>query len=461
METYDVAVLGGGPGGSAAALATARAGKRTCVIEPGPLGGTCLNVGCIPTKAMLHAGELRWEMTRRWKELGLAGPPGLADGRALMRTVAEAVASLRKGLAFSLDRAGVQIIAGRGKLAGPGLIDIERTDGKSARVSARDIVIATGSAPARPALVPWEHPGVMTTDQAATATDLPASVLIIGGGVIGVEFATLYAELGAKVTLVEMLPSICSGLDDDARRVIERSLGRRGVQVLGGARITQVQPQAHELLAMLADGTQLRSSAVLAAVGRRPNVEGIGLEAAGIGVADGVIAVDDRCRTSVEHVYAIGDVAERRQYAHLATRMGEVAAANILGQDVRDDRRVVPVAVFTHPEVATVGLTLEQARAEHPRARAATVHYRATGAGWAYDQKEGFVKLVADGATGRILGASVVGCRAADVIQELTLALRTGATVADVAAAIHVHPTFVEAVGLAAQEWLGGHDGAA
>jgi len=326
-------------------------------------------------------------------------------------------------------------------------------DGGVEELRASSIIIATGSSPARPAMFPWSSPAVMTTDQAAVADSLPESVLIVGGGVIGCEFATIYSELGIATTVVEMLDRLAGPLDADASKLIHRSLRMRKVNVLLRSKIVDVSAGPDGIAATTDDGKTIQAARALVAVGRRANVEGLGLEAAGVALADGLITVDDHCRTGVANIYAAGDVASARQYAHLARRMGIVAAENAAGNDVSDDLACVPAAVFTHPEVAVVGLDEVEARGRGLNVRAATVQFRATGIAWAYGRTDGLVKIVAEAAGGRILGALVVGYHAADVIGELAVAVRHSLTVAQLAETIHPHPTFGEAVGMAAEKW--------
>ena len=453
MELYDVAVIGGGPGGYAAALRAAVRGARVCLIEGAALGGCCLNVGCIPTKAMLHASRLKWEVERA-KALGL-GVAGVAvDGPVLMRRVAATVAGLSKGVGLLLKARKVDVIAGRGRLTAPDALAVEGA-GWRGRVRAGAIIIATGSRPVRWDNLPWNSGRVLTTEEATTAGDLPGSVLIIGGGVIGCEFATFYSELGIPTTVVEMLDRLLPAMDEEASLAVARSLQARKVDVLTGTKVAAMSADGGGLTARLAGGRTVRAHCALLATGRAPNTDDIGLEELGIAMDGRIIRADDRCRTNVPNVYAAGDVAELRQYAHLATRMGIVAADNATGHDASDDRTVVPVGVYTHPEVAAVGLSEAEALRQHLPARVSRFPYLASGMARACGQEEGQVKLVARADTGAILGAAIIGPHATDVVHEITLAMRAGLGVRQVAETIHAHPTFSEAVGEAAEAWLG------
>ncbi len=453
-DHYQVAVIGAGPGGASAARQAINRGAKVCLIEAGTLGGACLNVGCIPTKAMLHASELCKQM-REAKQFGLSSGEVTVDGPAFMARVSKVVSVLVGGLDKKYQTSEIDLIRGRAALTGADQIEIQLNDGGVRSIQADSIVIATGSSPARPGLFPWDSPRVMTTDQAVVAEDLPESILIIGGGVIGCEFATVYCELGIPTTLVEMLDRLSAVLDQDASKLIERSLKRRKVKVHIGSGIVSMTADESGVRAEMADGQIAQAAYALIAVGRKPNIENIGLAAAGVETKDGIIPVDDYCRTNVPNIYAVGDVAESRQYAHLASRMGVVAADNATGYECSDDRTAVPVGQFTHPEVASVGATEAQARTQHPAARAASVQYQGTGVGWAYGEKDGLVKIIADSVTQEIYGGLIVGYHASDSLQELALAMKHGLTVQQLADTIHTHPTFVESIGFAADAWLG------
>jgi len=453
VREYDVAVLGGGPGGYEAAVRAARRGAKVCCIERGHLGGACLNVGCIPTKAMLHASELAWNI-RRAEEFGLQAGSPKVDGPAYMKRVAGVVSGLRKGVEALLASAGVEVLRGRGRLVAPDRLAVEAKEG-SQEVRARAVIVATGSHPARPEFLPWDSGLVWTTDEATTAEDLPESVLIIGGGIIGCEFATLYSELGIPTTVVEMLDCLAPNVDKDVAKAILASLKKRKVKVLTGSKVTGLKAGKGGVTAQVEGGEKVQAARVLVAVGRVPNTDGLGLEDVGVQLDGRLVQVDDRCRTSVQGVYAIGDCAETRQYAHLASRMGVVAADNATGHEARDDRRVVPIGIYTHPEVATIGLAEDEARQSGADVRVARFSYRASGMARAYGEPEGQVKLIADTALGEILGAVIIGPHATDVVQEITLAMRHELTVEDLADTIHAHPTLCEAVLEAAEAWLG------
>lgn len=453
MSQYDVAVLGAGPGGYVAAMRAAQRGAKTCCIEAGLVGGTCLNVGCIPTKAMLHASEVFHQIGRAG-EFGFQAKQVTVDGAAYMKRVAGVVEGLRKGVETLLKMRKVDVIRGRGTLTARDTLAVE-VGGKTQEVKAKAIIVATGARPARPGFLPWDSGRVWTTDEATTATELPESVVVVGGGVIGCEFATAYAELGIPVTVVEMLDRLLANIDEDAARGIVRSLKKRGITIHTGRRIVGMKASKKGVTAELEGGGTVEAARALVAVGRAPNVENIGLEEVGVRLDGKIIQVDNRCRTSVEGIYAIGDVATTLQYAHLASRMGVVAADNATGHASRDPRTVVPVGVYSHPEVAAVGLSEAEARAAGKDVRIARFSYQASGMARAYGETEGQVKLIAEPKHGEILGAMVIGHHATDVVQEIALAMKNELTVEEVASTIHPHPTFVEGVLEAAEAWLG------
>ena len=448
---YDVAALGGGPGGNAAALAVKRRGGTACVVEQAYLGGNCLNVGCMPTKAMLAASGECWRANHA-ERFGLRGGRCAPDGRALMRRVAEVVRALRERNEAGMA-ARVEVVRGRGRLDGPNAIVVETGQG-TRRIQARNLVIATGARPVKPSFLPWESRRLITTDEAAVADDLPESVLVMGGGVIGCEFATIYAELGIPTVLVEMLPRLVSRLDLDASKAIEKLLGDRSVEVLLGRRLTSMTADEEGVTAEFEGGETRRAAVALVAVGRQANIEDIGLDTAGVQVADGIIPVDDRCRTNVPGVYAVGDCAEKQQYAHLAERMGVVAGDNIMGGHLADDRSVVPVGVYTHPEVAAVGLGRNQAKERFGRVKVLRYPYRKSTAALVYGQTDGQVNVIADPETGVVHGALWIGPHATDLIHEFALAMRHGLRLEQLYHTIHAHPTFQEAATVPAASWI-------
>ena len=451
--TYDVAILGGGPGGYTAALRAAQRGAKVCLVEQGRLGGTCLNVGCIPTKALLHVSQLAFD-ARESAELGLSIIGAEVDGGAIFDRITDVVGNLRSGLTKLFNARKIDIVAGAGRITDPNTIHY-KTDGNVQPVHAESLIIATGSRAARPSFAPWQAPTVMTTDRATTTDRIPPSVLIVGGGVIGCEFATIYAELGVHTILVEQCDRLLPELEPDAGKAVTRSLRQRGVHLRTSTTVETMLADDEAVTTDLSVDQRVITHAALIAVGRLPNVDDIGLETVGVRLADGVIAVDDRCRTNVENIYAVGDVACRKQYAHVAARMGAVAADNVTGCDVADDLTVVPECIYTHPEIARIGLSAEKAREQFDDVKVADFPLLASGMAQAFGQTLGASRLVARETTGEILGAVLISPRATEVIGQVALAMRKGLTVDDLAETIHAHPTFSETLHEAAESWLG------
>ena len=451
-DLYDVAILGGGPGGLAAAMQVARRGGTACVIESGAPGGVCLNVGCMPTKAMLAASGLCRQMGQ-CAEFGLSSNPPTVDSKAFMQRVGAVVATLREKADKALTaNKQITLMPGRGRLTDATALAVQTDDGE-VRINARAIIIATGSRPARPAFFPADSDCVITSDEATTAGDLPESVLIVGGGVIGCEFATIYSELGIKTYVVEMLDRLLGEMDTEASAAVSTSLADRGVEVLTGRRVATVAANGAEASVELDDGRIIQVHRALVAVGREANIAEIGLEDIGVETADGIITVDARCRTNIENIYAVGDAAEARQYAHLADRMGLVAADNAMGHALTDDRTVVPLGAYTHPEIASVGLNLARAKEQFGSVRVFRYSYKNSSMAVVCGRTDGQVKVIADPESGTIYGALWIGPHATDMIAEIALAMRHGLTLEHIARTIHPHPTFQEAAAAIADAW--------
>jgi len=451
-DRFDVAVLGAGPGGCAAAMQAARRGARTCLIERDLLGGVCLNAGCIPTKAMLAGSKQAWRMAH-------PGPFGIdaaipsIDGRAFMRRVRHVVRELRSAEERRLrSQRNLEIIYGAGCFTAPDALLVRR-DGSRRVLQAERIIIATGARPIVPSFAPPDSPKVMTYSKALNMDDLPPSVLIIGGGVLGCELATIYSELGVKTTLLEQMERLLPDFDPEASQAAARSLALRGVEVSTGG-VVEVRSEKDGATAVLSEGRSISAHCALLAVGRQANTDEIALEAAGVKTAEGIIPVDQRCRTNVPHIFAVGDVAEKRQYAHLAERMGFIAAENATGHDAADDRRIVPLGVYTHPQIGSVGLNEQQARRRFGSLRVLRHRYRHSAMAVAGDETEGLVKLLVEKETGQPLGALWIGPAATDMIHEVALAMRNGLSLEQIGQTIHAHPTFQEALQAAVEPWI-------
>lgn len=438
-EHYDVAVLGGGPGGYECAIRCAQLGLKTCLIEARELGGTCLNRGCIPTKALLHGAEL-YESAKNGGAFGISAEGLALDFEKLSAFKDEKVSRLRSGIAALEKAHGVEVIKGFGKVTGPHRLSVGDRE-----IAWDKLILAMGSAPSRPPVPGMET--AYTSDDLLAAKYLVSSVVIIGGGVIGLEFATLFAALGRKVVIVEMLPEILPGVIPEITAKLRASLRKKGVEFILGARVTGVEKG--RAVAFEKDGVTdvRRASAVIVCAGRRPMTADCGLETIGLETdRRGFIPVDDHLRTAVEGVYAIGDITGKIQLAHVASAQGMVAAANCAGQDktMRYDR--VPACLYTSPEVAYIGLTEEAAAQQGIETITGSFNIAANGRCMVMNESTGVIKLVAEKAGGRVLGCQIMAPRATDMIAEIAAVMELDGTVEQLSGVIHPHPTVSEVI---------------
>jgi len=454
MTKFDCAIIGAGPGGYVAALRAARRGLNTVLIEKDHLGGTCLNWGCIPTKALLHVSQLFSE-TRSAEAVGISVGQVQLDYGKVTAFKNKVVQDLRGGIASLLKNLKVQVVAGTAKLTSPDTIAVTDGSGKASEIRSANLIIATGTEPAKLPAFPFDGQQVMNTNDVLAMTSLPSSILIVGGGIAGCEFATMFSEFGLEVTVVELLDSLLPGLDADISKLISRVFKQKKISVHTSAKIVRMSKSAKAVTAELSDGRKLTAQRALVAVGRTTNLSALNLQSAGVANDGRFIKVDQRCRTNVPNIWAIGEVAGAMPLAHVASKMGLVAVENIAGGEVTEDLSVVPVGVFTHPEIGFVGLTEAQARDKGLNIKVSRFPLEASGIARAYRQTTGFVKIVADEGTGEIIGACMVGAHAADVIQQVALAMKTECTVRELVETIHTHPTFSEALAEAGEAWLG------
>lgn len=451
----DIAIIGAGPGGYVAALRAAQLGAKVVLVERDRVGGVCLNWGCIPTKTLLRTAEV-FALAREAADYGVIVAEARLDWAAAQKRKDGVVRRLTGGVKLLLERAGVRLLAGTARFASPSALEVTGQGGVE-QVEARDYVIATGSRPASLPIPGLEGSGVLTSDAALSLDSLPGSLLIIGAGPIGVEFATLFQACGVQVTLVEMLPRVLPTLEADLGAEVERALKKARVKVHTASRVSKVEPRAGKCLVTIQGPAQeisVEVDRVLVAVGRRPNVEDLGLDNQGIAMNKAGIQVDGHMRTSIPHIYAVGDVTGGMLLAHVAMHQGVIAVENALGHERLMNYNAVPSCVFTWPEVATVGLTEEAARQQGYDVKVGKFPFRANGKALAQGQHDGLVKIVAEGEFGRVLGVHIAGPHASDLIQEGTLALMLQSTLDELEMTIHPHPTLSEALaeaGLAAR----------
>ena len=446
-----VIVVGGGPGGYVAAIRAAQLGAETHLVEKENLGGTCLNVGCIPTKALLHTAEL-YHAVKHGERIGLVGDSVQLDWKALMNRKNSVVRRLVGGVAGLLKANGVTVHKGTGQLISGEEVQIQGD--KPATLRADAIILSTGSVPVKLNFPGADLPGVVDSTGVLSLDKLPASIAIIGGGVIGVEFAALYAALGSQVTVIELLPEILPGIDSELAANLKQSLSKKGVRFLNGAKLEAVSKTATGLSAHVALGNETKeidAEIVLVAVGRRAYTEGAGLEAAGVKLERGKVVVDDHYRTNLPKVYAIGDCNGITMLAHAASHQGIAAAEHALGHAAAGHGKpIVPACVYTHPELAAVGLTEDKIKEMDIAYKRGVFPLAGNGKSMIDEGEGGFVKILAGAKYGEILGVHMVGPRATEIIGEATLAMRLEATVDELVSTIHAHPTVSESLGEAA-----------
>jgi len=447
-----ILVLGGGPAGYVAAGRAAQLGAEVTLVEAREIGGTCLNRGCIPTKAMV-AGAQRLHEAREAGAFGVqTGEVGL-DFSAFMARKDAVTAQLRDGVAHLLKARKVEVVAGRATLAGPGRLRLD--DGSELAGDA--VILASGSEPVRMSLFDWSDPRLMTSDELLAIDHVPESLLIVGGGVIGCEFASVFARLGAAVTVVEMLDQLLPGEDQRVSRTLQQAFKKNGIAVHVKTAVEAAASSEAGVTVSLAGGRELSAARVLVAVGRKPLSAGLGYEEAGVEIdARGFVVTDETCRTTLGGVFAAGDVAGPPLLAHWAYHQGMIAAENaVTGSRLACDRSLVPNCVFSSPEVASCGLTEDAAAAAGVKHEVAQVRFNGNSKAVIEGEPDGFVRLVCEPGGGRVLGASLIGPHVTELVHELALAVHSGLALADVAATIHAHPTLAEAVGEAALGGLG------
>jgi len=448
-----IAILGAGPGGYVAAIRAAQLGARVTVIENQALGGVCLNWGCIPSKALLSVVELG-DKAKKAKDFGiqLTGPVTY-DPAVMVARKNKVVSTLVKGIATLFKTWNIEHVEGTGELLDARTIRVAKPDGAETRVVADGVIIATGSSWPNLPLFPIDGTQIITSKQALDLSRIPVSLLIVGGGVEGCEFASLYSGLGTQVTLVELVPRLLPLEDEEISQMMERELKKRGVDIRTGVTVDQIVRQPDLVTAHLRDGLSLNVEQVLVSVGRGFNSRGIGLEKAGVQVGTcGEIVVNERMETNVPGVYAIGDVVGKAMLAHVASAQGKVAVENFMGRPRTIDYDVIPTGIFTLPEIGRVGLTEQQARdrcvaaGKDPQQSVKVGRFRYGGLGKAQatGDIQGLLKVVADAESDRILGVHILGAHAADLVHEAALAMHLGATVSRVAEMIHAHPTLAE-----------------
>ncbi|RMD48168.1 MAG: dihydrolipoyl dehydrogenase [Alphaproteobacteria bacterium] len=453
MASFDLIVIGAGPGGYVCAIRAAQLGMRVAVVEKRPtLGGTCLNVGCIPSKALLHATHQLHEARHNFAAMGIGVGEPKVDWAQMQAFKDGVVEANTRGIEFLFKKNRIERLAGHGRLLGSGRVEVTAEDGTTSVHDGRHIVIATGSEPATLPGIEIDEERVVTSTGALALARIPRQLVVIGAGVIGLELGSVYARLGAKVTVVEYLDHITPGMDGEVQKGFQRILRKQGLTFVLGAQVTGVEKlktklKVHYRPRKGGDEVALDADTVLVATGRRPFTEGLGFtELGGRMTERGQIAVDAHGATSIPHVWAIGDVTPGPMLAHKAEEEGVMVAERIAGRAGHVNHALIPSVIYTHPEVAAIGATEEALKAEGRAYRTGKFQFMANGRAKASMAAEGFVKLIADAETDRILGAHLIGPMAGELIHEIAVAMEFGAAAEDVARTCHAHPTFSEAV---------------
>lgn len=455
---YNILLIGGGPGGYVAAIRAAQLGAKTAVVEMDEIGGTCVLRGCIPSKALLRGAELV-EIVRHAQDYGVNVGEISVDYSKMSKRKDIAVKTLSTGARSLLKSNGIDIIQGKGKLLSTHEVEVAEKAGTQTRVSAEKIIIATGSVPSSLPIPGIDSEGVINSDGAFELKELPQSVIIIGGGYIGVEWATIFGKLGSKVTVLEMLPQIIPTEDEEIAMGLQKIIQKDGIEVHTSAQVKEIGngTAGHKTVTVLTKDGEKKFSAqlVLVAVGRRPLSEDLGLEKIGVALDRGAIVINDRMETNVPGIYAIGDVTRKIMLAHAASHQGIAAVENALGEGGHMNYNTVPRCIYTIPEVASVGLTEKQAREKVGEIRVGKFPFAANSKATILGEREGFIKIITDAKYGEILGVHMLGPHVTDLIAEPVLAMNLEATAEDIAHSIHAHPTLTEAMGEAALDVLG------
>jgi len=439
-----IGIIGAGPGGYAAAVKAAQLGAEVVIIEDTEVGGTCLNRGCIPTKTILASTEL-YAKLRDMDKFGieLKGEVVL-NIEKIMERKRKVINTQINGIRTLFRSWGIELKKGRGKFLSPDLLAVEGEKGTE-EIKVDKVIIATGASPAELPIFPFDGKNILSSTDALELNEVPESLLIIGAGVMGCEFACIFNQLGTEVTMVEMLPRAVYMEDEEISAILERELKKRRIKLFKEVKVERVEIRNDGIRAFLSNGKEVVTKKVLVSIGRSFNTKNIGLEVIGTQIGQkGEIKVDEKMMTSVEGVYAIGDVIDGMLLAHVASKEGIIAAKNAMGADEKIDYSVVPAAIFTSPEIASVGLREYQAKEQGINYITGHFQFRALGKAHAIGEISGLIKVIADKKTDKVLGVHIIGPHASDLIHEAAVAIKASLSVKDVAETIHAHPTLSE-----------------
>jgi dihydrolipoamide dehydrogenase len=444
-DQYDVVVLGAGPGGYVAAIRAAQLGLKSAIVEKEALGGVCLNVGCIPSKALLKNAEVAHLLQKRGREFGFSFDNlELNYGKAHERS-RQVSSRLVKGVGFLMRKNNVEVFEGTGTLTGRESIHVKLNNGEEVNLAARNIIVATGARPRELPGLEIDGEKIVTYREAILSETVPQRVLIVGGGPIGMEFAYIWTNYGVQVHIVEMLSHLLPGEEPEISQVIEKAYKKLGISFHTDTVVDTVERDGEAIQVTLKDGTSLEVDQILVAVSFMPNVENIGLEAAGVQLEGGAIGIDEVMRTNVPNIYAVGDVTAKLMLAHVGSAMGIVAAETIAGHStVALDFNMMPRATYCIPQVASFGYTEAQAREAGFEINVGQFPFQPNGKALGLGERDGFIKIIADAKYGEILGAHMVGPDVTELLPELTLAQNAELTAEEIARNVHAHPTLGE-----------------
>lgn len=451
METFDVAVIGSGPGGYVAAIRSAQLGLKTACIEKDKgLGGTCLNVGCIPSKALLHSSEFYQSLLKDGKTHGIEAKEIGFNFKQMMSRKAKIVASFNEGIAALFKKNKIMPFHGKASLQSSTTITI--TDNSSTQeITARNIILATGSEPIALPFLPFDERKILSSTGALSLEQIPKKMLVVGAGIIGVELGSVYARLGTQVTFVEFLDRICPTLDESLSKELQKLLAAQGMQFNLSSKVTAatVNEQQITLKVMMSDQSlqEMSADVILVCIGRKPYTTDLGLEKVGVLVNEkGFVKIDGLFRTSLPNVFAIGDIVDGPMLAHKASEEGIAVAEIITGHLPKIEYAAIPNVVYTHPEVASVGMTEAEAKNAGLAIKIGTFAFKANSRARCTGEEDGFVKMIAEEKTGKIIGIHIIGAHASELIAEAALAIQKRATAEEIATTPHAHPTLSESL---------------
>ena len=451
MNTYDVAVIGSGPGGYVAAIRCAQLGLKTAIIEKyNTLGGTCLNVGCIPSKALLDSSHHFYDAIKNFATHGIEVSGLEVNFNQMIARKNEVVAQTSGGINYLMDKNKIDMFNGFGSFIDATHITITKTDGTTEQIEASKTIIATGSKPSTLPFIEIDKKRIITSTEALSLTEIPKHLIVIGGGVIGLELGSVYKRLGAEVSVIEYMPTITPGMDSMLSKELQKVLKKQGIKFYTSHKVTSAVNKGKEVIVTAEDkkgnSVEFKGDYTLISVGRKPYTEGLGLETIGIKVTErGQIETNEHLQTNVSNIYAIGDVVKGAMLAHKAEEEGTMVAEIIAGQKPHINYNLIPGVVYTLPEVACVGKTEEQLKEEGVNYKTGIFAMRALGRARASMDIDGQIKVLADAKTDEILGVHMIGARAADMIAEAVIAMEFRASSEDIARSSHAHPTYTEA----------------